>query len=1702
MRIGISISITQPGAIGSVAPQIVLSGSRTVVENSDIGTVLGELSVENPPGGVTYTYTISSDPELLVTVNVDNVELDAEPDFETTPDFSFEVKATGSDASELFRVFTFIVVNEDEIAPTITTNDAFSVNEGVAWGTTLAADEPVTWTKTGGADAAKFVLSGADLSLVAKDFEDPDDTDLNNTYVVQVTATDAAGNATNKTITVTILNIDDTAPSFLSDDSVDVEGDDELAHTIEADEACTFTLVGGADVAHVELSGSMPATSVTLRWLSNGTKDYAAPDDADADRSYIVTVRATDASNNTTDQTITVNLTSPSTSDAMLRLVDTTDGFALVVPSDSLAVKDSTTPGNNFNGLASEYLETVQAKMGQDEDGNWIWSPHNFYVSSASPAANRNVTVSIGKSYTLSVVGTGSISTTGAAVGTATEGSPFSFIATTTTLSTTKTGTLSRAQINFGPVPTAYIQTASTTNARPGRFWNAAEGKYMIRHERQGTMVSVYSNDLTQAAWVATNITAVQDQIGPDGTPNGATRLTATGANGTILQTVTGSSTARTASGVVKRTVGTGTIEMTMDNGSTWLDITSQLGATWSRPFKTQTNLNPVFGYRMATPGDQIVVSGAVLETGSVLTSPWMTGSVVSTRVADAIRIVLTDIPSSSVQGTVAMRAILEETDGGRALWSIQDGTAESVNVFTSTTGGTRVNMTLVDGNVNQLPAPFNPGSNPDYVVGTSFHIASAWAANDVGFVKDQGTVATDSTATLPTISTAGSLMIGAQGTTGLLGINGWIEEFVYDPTRRVINDDLPFFSEGFPLYLQHLALPAGAANLTLDPPKADIESALETMTGVSFTVDQDYTTPGIKVALDTHPDVPSDIPALLAATGQRFNPFYIRGDKENIWIVARDNAGLSNGIYYYLQQLGCRWYLPNEKWHIIPTGKKIIHHIEDRVVVPVFSQRGMFGQGGFGSANPIDPVINSLASSNELSYNHRKWRGRNLALSQEFSDDGHRGELFTTTVAIRSILQASYTPVVSGQPWPAGTSWETILAHPTWINSNAWATVFPEWMGIVRNAAKTAYTVTPGSYFALYGFGRHPEYLAIIDGVREPWVSGAKLDLSKPGVVKLWVDWTVERLRVKRSGTLTSSSMSVGVECADGGRFSNNTEDLVAAGIGDGSVTDQNFWLANLCAVAAREAYSDATVHLYAYNQHTHTPSFPIEGNVIVRLIPYGFQREYTSPRTMIEDWADNASVNGATIGIYDYWNINDWENDKPAFNFKTILEDKLAYWADIGIDYFGVESTNASFPMGPGLWVAWQMSWDSSLDPVVLREEFYDDCFGVAKAPMKEMIERWSSRFVNDPAEFGLAYENLDAAMDLAVGNDVVLARIRDYAMYVHYLRLRVEYEEETDDVVQFAAQTALMEHMWNTYWDHMVSTYRQWQFLIDFGRDDAMEALFDWPPLTTDHGNWANIHELTDVEKDAILADGVLNYPPPDYDIISYDSTGYEWVPLTPQASWTPPDVGDEWTPEWIVKNPLFVWIDVPSGLEELPLWIRHSVDFTVNVIDWNENLVYTETWPGSEAAVDRTLGIELTSGPGRYKVELRPPNEEGFRVKWVKGLIASWGPFQAYSSIEGASPKMYIYVPAGVTKVVLYNSNGDSSFFNPTVRRSDDVQVVRTLVGKTSEYVVPAGHDDTVWSVDKIRAPNSQIRMLTVPETFAFSPEALMVPPDAL
>ena len=204
-----------------------------------------------------------------------------------------------------------VVVNDDDAAPVVSTTSPVVVAENVTPVATLTATDADTavadlsWSipvaAPGGADGAKFALTtdGALSFKAAKDFEAPDDADADGDYEITVRVTDGA-NPIDASLVVRLSDVDDAAPVVSTTSPVMV------AENVTTVAMLTAT---DADTAVADLSWSIPvgapggADRAKFALTTDGAlsfkaaKDFEAPDDADADGDYEITVRVTDGAN-------------------------------------------------------------------------------------------------------------------------------------------------------------------------------------------------------------------------------------------------------------------------------------------------------------------------------------------------------------------------------------------------------------------------------------------------------------------------------------------------------------------------------------------------------------------------------------------------------------------------------------------------------------------------------------------------------------------------------------------------------------------------------------------------------------------------------------------------------------------------------------------------------------------------------------------------------------------------------------------------------------------------------------------------------------------------------------------------------------------------------------------------------------------------------------------------------------------------------------------------------------------------------------------------------------------------------------------------------------------------------------------------------------------------------------------------------------
>lgn len=791
-----------------------------------------------------------------------------------------------------------------------------------------------------------------------------------------------------------------------------------------------------------------------------------------------------------------------------------------------------------------------------------------------------------------------------------------------------------------------------------------------------------------------------------------------------------------------------------------------------------------------------------------------------------------------------------------------------------------------------------------------------------------------------------------------------------------------------------------------------DLAACLKQMTGLAFEVATEAPAgaESIQLVYSTSPSVPPDLAARFTTQGRE--PFWIRTDGDRrMWIVANADDGLSHGIYYYLDQLGWRWYFPTDTWTIAPpkraAGIAVNLHL---FVAPAFKMRNFFGTGGFGGKLPIDPKM-------QFQEKWDTWKRRNR-FGGEFRIAGHSGEAFN-------------------------------LAHKDVLL-------------------------------------QHPEYFATVNGQRTPYGPTAKLDPTNDEAVKLYVEDRVKTLRkAVQTDPNSASSFAVSVEPSDGGGHCNSPECLEKIG----GPSEQVFYIANAVAKAVAAEMPGRNVSLYAYNEHAAVPKIPLEPNVYVSLIPYGFQRTGLTPEEFIEAWSKKVK----RMSIYDYWSIPDWTSNLPSYSYLTTIPDRIRLWHSKGVEGVSNESTYSSGALGIGCYLAGRLFWDPKVDDKAVLAEFYTRSFGPAAPSMKRMLERWSTDFLLSKHELGLSYRDLVEAYQLADGDPAITARLDDYGRYLHYIRLWYEYQSARGAEPRREATLALLRHIWNVYDTTMVQSFRMAQLITNrYAKDPELVAMYDGK--NPQAAGWQQVKPLTHDDVANLVVDGAARYKPLDFEQRSF-SNRYVVLPGS-----TAPKADPAKIPTMAFSNSVYFTVVTPPDMKQLHLQITAPKPIRLFLRD-DKGQKITEVPVGPAPAGQQFNDVALNiPKPGLYRIQVQSP-KMNFSMQPPAGLPLV---MHSFLNSQGAPlPRMYFYVPKNLKTVAMYLEyhllpkiyDPDGKLVQPTADAEDSV------AGKMVTFTVPPGQDGKIWSFGEVRAPRA-MQMLNVPHAFAFYPDALLVPDDAL
>ncbi len=608
-----------------------------------------------------------------------------------------------------------------------------------------------------------------------------------------------------------------------------------------------------------------------------------------------------------------------------------------------------------------------------------------------------------------------------------------------------------------------------------------------------------------------------------------------------------------------------------------------------------------------------------------------------------------------------------------------------------------------------------------------------------------------------------------------------------------------------------------------------------------------------------------------------------------------------------------------------------------------------------------------------------------------------------------------------------------------------------------------------------------NPDYRAMVDGERVPMSDQFQLNYGNKELRELYIeDRLAEAREASKKAGAPVTGIALSVEPADSSGHCTSPEALAL-----GSLSDRVFGLANEVAKKVSAEFPGNYVNLFAYNEHADPPSFPLESNVIVSIIPYGFSRaRKITGDDLLMAWKEK----GAILGLYDYWALPDWSRDRPQLDFLHAIPKKLRFWYQNNVRFFNAETTTSGGAAGIALYQASKILWNPEVDDRKSLAEFYDLAFGIARPPMQKMLERWAADFQLNSNELGLSFRDLEAAWKLAENQPEILARIGDFVTFVQYLHLLNRFESAAEESPERSDNAnTLIRYVWQIRANAMVQTFRITQLAINIWMREDQDLKQTWNFTDPSAPGWASVPSFpTREEILATLRAGVANYP------VLFEPTRYssDLVPLFSNSRGT----------KEMLETPLTTVgytciFSAADKILNMEVFFGESTKFEgiVKVTDpeqddqvvYYKNLPLDGKWQSVAIPVQKGKTYKLTVDSRGLTTQLRFPSN------WPLVVPSSFSP------ATWVTTKAWFFVPRGTTRFGL--SIPENPIPQNLIVTAEDGSVVDPVVseGGLTVYDVHPQDQGKVWSVEKF-VSSVPVRLFNVPDNLSFSPETIMVP----
>ena len=323
----LSIRVTD---VDDTPPVITSAATAKAKENTtDFAYTITATDNASAAADITFSLGTAGGDEALFKLTANKVSFIATPDYEMPKDadnnnvYKLELKARDAAGNEGKKILSITVTDVDEIAPVITASNASMAENTKDFAHKATANEAVTFSLVSAIkDNQWFTLKKVSSKETAISFKtppvfaNPQDANKDNIYELELKATDAAGNRGKKNLSITVTDVDDTAPTITSSATATVaENTTDFVYMITAMDdasatvAITFSLgTAGGDEALFKLTANKVSFRVLTAFSGTGP-DFEVPKDADKDNVYKLELKATDAAGNEGKKVLSITVT-------------------------------------------------------------------------------------------------------------------------------------------------------------------------------------------------------------------------------------------------------------------------------------------------------------------------------------------------------------------------------------------------------------------------------------------------------------------------------------------------------------------------------------------------------------------------------------------------------------------------------------------------------------------------------------------------------------------------------------------------------------------------------------------------------------------------------------------------------------------------------------------------------------------------------------------------------------------------------------------------------------------------------------------------------------------------------------------------------------------------------------------------------------------------------------------------------------------------------------------------------------------------------------------------------------------------------------------------------------------------------------------------------------------------------------------------